>query len=192
MLLTPHNTVKSGDKTLKGIILSEFIEYIEQQLGEGTTQKIITDSELESEGAYTRVGMYDYQELISLLTQSAAETETDASVLLEGFSDHLFGVFKRDYSVFFDDVDNAVQMLMQIDDHIHVEVKKLYPDAELPSFDYTKSGTKLTLNYRSPRPLASVAQCLVGACLKYFGSNEKLTSSTIAQDHKSATFVIQT
>lgn len=177
---------------MKGIILSEFVEYIEQQLGEGVAQKIITDSDVESEGAYTRVGMYDYQELISLLTQSAAETQTDASVLLEGFSDHLFGVFKRDYSVFFEGVDNAVQMLMQIDDHIHVEVKKLYPDAELPTFDYTKEGSQLTLNYQSPRPLASVAHCLVGACLKYFGSNEVLTSSTIAPDQKSATFVIQT
>ena len=176
---------------MKGIILAEFVEYIEQQLGEDVAQTIIDKSEVESEGAYTRVGMYDYQELISLLTQSAAETETEASMLLEGFADHLFGVFKRDYGVFFEGVNNAVEMLMQIDDHIHVEVKKLYPDAELPKFDYTQQDSQLTLNYQSPRPLALVAQCLVSACLKYFGDNETLSSSVIAPDQKSATFVVQ-
>jgi len=59
---------------MKGIILSEFIEYIEQELGESAAQKIIDQSELESEGAYSRVGLYDYQELISLLTNTASLT----------------------------------------------------------------------------------------------------------------------
>lgn len=177
---------------MKGIILSEFVEYIEEQLGEATAQKIIDDSGVESDGAYSRVGMYDYQELIQLLTQAVAETETEADVLLEGFSDHLFKMFKRDYSVFFDGVGSAAEMLSQIDNHIHVEVKKLYPDAELPSFNYVHEGNKLTLNYTSPRPLASVAQSLVGACIKYFGSKEKLVSTQIASDHKSASFEIQT
>ena len=177
---------------MKGIILSEFVEYIEQELGESTAQAIIDKSELESDGAYSRVGMYDYQELIRMLTNAAAETQQDASVLLNGFSDHLFAMFKRDYSVFFDGIDNAAQMLMKIDNHIHVEVKKLYPDAELPSFDYSHEGNTLTLHYSSPRPLASVAQALVGACLKFFGTNEELICATLSDDHTSATFLIKT
>jgi len=177
---------------MKGIILSEFIEFIEQKLGDDTAQKIIDNSNLESDGAYSRVGLYDYQELIQLLTQTVAETETEASVLLESFSDHLFMVFKRDYSLFFDGVGTAAEMLKQIDDHIHVEVQKLYPDAELPSFNYTQDGSILTLSYQSPRPLALVAHALVGACLKFFGDNEELLSSDIAEDQKSAHFTIQT
>lgn len=177
---------------MKGIILSEFIEFIEQELGEDTAQKIIDDSNVASEGAYSRVGLYDYHELIQLLTQAVSETQTEASVLLKGFSDHLFGVFKRDYSLFFDGVSSAAAMLKQIDDHIHVEVQKLYPDAELPSFTYTQDGAALTLNYTSPRPLAAVAHALVGACLKFFGNNEKLISSEIADDQKSAQFKIAT
>lgn len=178
---------------MKGIILSEFVGYIEQELGESTAQKIIDQSKLESEGAYTRVGMYDYQELISLLTNTASETQRDADSLLNGFSDHLFATFKRDYSVFFNGVNNAAEMLMQIDAHIHVEVKKLYPDAELPTFDYSINDShQLILNYTSPRPLASVAQALLQACLKYFGDNEQLICANLSDDHKSATFKIQT
>jgi len=176
---------------MKGIILSEFIEFIEEELGEDTAQRIIDDSGVESDGAYSRVGLYDYQELIQLLTQAVTETKSDASSLLAKFSDHLFMVFKRDYSLFFEGVSNAAEMLKQIDDHIHVEVQKLYPDAELPSFHYQQQGTTLTLHYTSPRPLAAVAHALVGACLKFFGSNEKLLSSDIAPDQKSASFTIE-
>jgi len=176
---------------MKGIILSEFVEFIEHELGEDTAQKIINDSNVESEGAYSRVGLYDYHELIQLLTQAVAETDTEADILLERFSEHLFKVFKRDYSLFFENVGSAAEMLKQIDDHIHVEVQKLYPDAELPSFNYTQDSGVLTLNYRSPRPLAAVAKSLVGACLRFFGNNETLLKSTIASDQKSAQFVIQ-
>lgn len=176
---------------MKGIILSEFVEFIEHELGEDTAQRIIDDSMVQSDGAYSRVGLYDYQELLQLLTQAVTETKIEATVLLDRFSHHLFSVFKRDYSVFFEGVESAAEMLKQIDEHIHVEVKKLYPDAELPSFSYTQDGTILTLSYQSPRPLALVAQALVGACLKYFGDNEELLKSNIADDQKSAHFIIQ-
>lgn len=175
---------------MKGIILSEFVEFLEQTVGENIAQKIINDSELASEGAYSRVGQYDYHELIQLLTQSVAETKEQADVLLQRFADHMFKVFKRDYDVFFEGTDNAVGMLMQIDNHIHVEVQKLYPDAELPKFDYTLGDGQLTLRYQSPRPFAQVAHALVGACIKYFGDKEKLISSELSEDLKSATFVV--
>ena len=177
---------------MKGIILSEFVEFLEESLGDSRTQKIIDASQLKSLGAYSRVGQYDYQELIQLLTQTVSETDTEAKVLLEQFSDHLFKVFKRDYSLFFEGVSSAAEMLTQIDNHIHVEVQKLYPDAELPKFEYIRNGNQLTLKYQSPRPLALVAQSLVGACLKFFGDSEALISSSMASDHKSAEFVIQT
>lgn len=177
---------------MKGIILSEFVEFLELTVGETTAQKIIDDSNLASEGAYSRVGQYDYHELIQLLTQSVAETAETAEVLLQGFADHMFKVFKRDYNIFFEGTENAVQMLMRIDNHIHVEVEKLYPDAELPKFDYSLDGDRLILRYLSPRPFAQVAHALVGACLKYFGDREQLVSSELSADLKSAIFEIST
>lgn len=177
---------------MKGIILSEFIEFLENELGDDRAQKIIDQSELPSEGAYSRVGLYDYHELIRLLTETVSETQTAADVLLEQFSEHLFSIFKRDYGLFFDGVNNAAEMLMQIDNHIHVEVQKLYPDAELPKFEYTHEGSLLTLEYTSPRALAAVAKSLVSACLKFFGNEEELVSYEISEDQKSATFVIST
>ena len=175
---------------MKGIILSEFVEFLESSLGPDQAQIVIDKSGVGSGGAYSRVGHYDYQELIQLLTHAAAESEIEASELVNKFSQHLFMVFRRDYSVFFEGVDSAAQMLSQIDNHIHVEVKKLYPDAELPKFEYTNTGESLVLDYRSPRPLAAVAKALVMACIQYFGDKEKLVSSEISEDQCSAKFVI--
>ena len=177
---------------MKGIILSEFVEFLEESLGPDQAQTIIEKSGVQSQGAYSRVGQYDYQELIQLLTQAVTETNMEAGELVQPFADHLFTVFHRDYNVFFEGAESAAHMLTQIDDHIHVEVKKLYPDAELPKFEYSQEGDKLVLNYQSPRPLAAVAQALVGACLKFFGDKESLVSSQIAEDQCSAEFVIQT
>ncbi len=175
---------------MKGIILSEFVEFLELSLGNDSAQDIIDEAGIDSQGVYTRVGQYDYQELIHLLTQSVAKTGIDQNVLLNDFSEHLFLVFKRDYGLFFEGVDSAVEMLMQVDNHIHVEVLKLYPDAELPRFESSVDGQLMTLYYKSPRPLASVALALVGACLKYFGNSDSLLSSELHEDHKSAKFVI--
>ena len=153
---------------MKGLLFCEFIEFLENQVGEEEAQEIVESAELASEGAYSRVGFYDYQELIQLLVKTASFTEKDASVLLQGFAEHLFDVFHRDYDAFFAVSNSAAEMLKTIDDHIHVEVKKLYPDAELPKFDYEEIDDELHLHYRSPRPLAAVAHSLVLACLKFY------------------------
>lgn len=175
---------------MKGILFCEFVEYLESEFGDDQAQLIIEKSTLESKGAYTRVGFYDYQELIGLLTMTAEQTNHDPNDLLQGYANHLFGVFKRDYGVFFEGKNTAIDMLKTVDDHIHVEVKKLYPDAELPSFQYEQEGEKIKLNYQSPRPLASVAYALVSACLHSFGDEQKLMNYKIADDQKSAYFEI--
>lgn len=177
---------------MKGIILSEFVEFLEVTLGEDRAHKIIDSSGVKSVGAYSRVGLYEYQELIKLLTQAVSETCTEADVLVEGFSDHLFKTFKRDASVFFEGVSSAAEMLTQIDNHIHIGVQKLYPDTEWPSFECTRSGNQMTPNYGSSRPFSAVTQAFLGACLKFFGDKERLISSHSSNDQKSAIFVIQT
>jgi len=175
---------------MKGLLFCEFLEFLENQIGEDNAQEIIDSAELASEGAYSRVGFYDYQELIELLVKTAAYTQKDTEILLQGFADHLFDVFHRDYDVFFANTSSAADMLKTIDDHIHVEVKKLYPDAELPKFRYEEYEGELHLYYQSPRPLAAVAHSLVLACLKFYKHSQKLQRFEISEDQKSAIFVI--
>jgi len=52
---------------------------------------------------------------------------------------------------------------------IHVEVRKLYPDAELPTFTCdTSTPGRLTMLYRSSRPFADLAEGLIAGCIAHF------------------------
>jgi len=57
---------------------------------------------------------------------------------------------------------DAFAFLSSLDGLIHVEVLKLYPQAELPSVPVTKMDDReLVMEYRSKRPFADVAEGLL-------------------------------
>jgi hypothetical protein len=59
--------------------------------------------------------------------------------------------------------------LNSIDQYIHPEVLKLYPDAELPRFDAEiKSDNEMILNYMSSRKMSDLAIGLIKGAAKYF------------------------
>jgi hypothetical protein len=50
-----------------------------------------------------------------------------------------------------------------------VEVRKLYPDAELPQFEVRRFGADcLEMIYRSTRPFADLAAGLIAGCVSHF------------------------
>ena len=67
-------------------------------------------------------------------------------------------------------VVSSFRFLANIEDYIHVEVRKLYPEAELPTFkcDVSQPGC-LRLTYQSTRPFAPLAEGLIRGCLAHFG-----------------------
>jgi hypothetical protein len=93
--------------------------------------------------------------------------------------------FTETYSPFFDAKPDAFSMLESIENEVHVEVRKLYSDAELPRFDTTRVDDKtMRLVYTSPRRLISFCQGLIEATFKHYGETadiemvDKSTDST--------------
>jgi Haem-NO-binding len=57
-----------------------------------------------------------------------------------------------------------------IEDIIHAEVLKLYPDAELPRFIVEhQDAQRLVLLYQSPRHFEDLAEGLMHGCVTHFG-----------------------
>lgn len=147
---------------MKGMVFTEFFTMVEDVFGEDMVDHLIDATQPESLGAYTAVGSYDYAELEAMVVELSSETNTDVSTLLQAFGKHLGAQFASKYSVFFVDAGDTFSLLREIDRHIHVEVKKLYPDAELPEFDFENvTDNQMVLNYRSTRPLADLAHGLI-------------------------------
>lgn len=168
---------------MKGIIFVELLKMAEDLLGEDRVDAVIAEARLASGGAYTSVGNYPCAELTTLVQDFSASSGVTQSELQRVFGHWMMGVFVTHYPEFFASNPDALSMLESIEAEIHVEVRKLYPDSELPSFDARRTAPdRLELDYASPRPLAPFCHGLIEGCLSHFGSSADIT----AQDRSDA------
>jgi len=157
---------------MKGLVFTEFLEMVDHRYSADVVDKILEGSDLQSGGIYTSVGTYNHVEMINLLTELGKHTDLSAKQHLCDFGEYLFGRFAALYPEFFNVTTNALAFLSKVDDYIHVEIRKLYPDAELPDFDCEspRSGS-LQMIYRSNRPFASLAEGLIRGCIAHYGQS---------------------
>jgi hypothetical protein len=67
---------------------------------------------------------------------------------------------------------SSFELVAAVDSIIHVEVLKLYPDAELPEFCVIKQNEKdMQVTYTSCRPFAYLARGLILGCADYYIEN---------------------
>ncbi|MFT6939904.1 MAG: hypothetical protein ACJASN_001393 [Cyclobacteriaceae bacterium] len=154
---------------MKGVIFSEYLDFVENGFGYDAVDDIIASCDLASEGAYTSIGSYPFEELQQLLTQTCIIVDRSAEELLKGFGAHLFTMFVSSYGHFFEHSKSSFDILSVLDDHIHPEVLKLYPDAELPSFEVTeRSDSHMVMVYKSTRKMSTLAEGLIESCMVHF------------------------
>ena len=70
---------------MKGIIFTEFLEMVERDYGFETLNSIIDKSKLESNGIYSGVGTYDFQEFGQLVKQLSLVTDLKENELLKKY-----------------------------------------------------------------------------------------------------------
>jgi hypothetical protein len=157
---------------MKGLVFTEFLEMVEQTFSAEMVDDIIDASDLASGGAYTSVGTYPHSEIVTLVQNLSKQTGSSVPDLIKAFGHYLFGRFVVLYPQFFAASPDAFDFLDSIENYVHVEVRKLYPDAELPTFDTIREGThKLIMIYRSKHPFATLAEGLIEGCLAHYQVN---------------------
>lgn len=176
---------------MKGIVFTELIEMVEADLGIEIADKMIGGANTSHAGAYTAVGTYDHAELIQLVISLSEETGVPVTELVRSFGKYLFGRFHVLYPQFFSGSDSAIDFLPLVESYIHVEVRKLYPDAELPAFDCECSDGVMRMTYRSKRPFADLAEGLILACVEHFNDEIKVRRIDLGErDGTNACFVL--
>jgi len=167
---------------MKGVVFTVFQEMVEDQFGVETYDGLVEACDLPSGAAYTAVGTYEHTELLQLVGQLSQQTGTPVPYLVKAFGRHLFGALATSYPQFAEGVDNSIDFLASIEDYIHVEVKKLYPEAELPRFEFEKLGEgSWQLNYFSSRPFADLCEGLIAASIEHFGDPIEITREDPAE-----------
>lgn len=177
---------------MKGVIFTKFMEMVDEHFSPEMTEQIIEDAQPPSGGAYTSVGVYDHGEILALVTALSQRTGAEAGDLVRAFGHYLFGALGKVHPEYIEGVDGTFAMLEKVHDHIHVEVRKLYPDAELPSvICERRDDDTLVVNYSSPRPFAAVAEGLIAGCVDFFGDPITVRRAEASDDGCSAVFELK-
>lgn len=176
---------------MKGIIFTEFLDLVDEKFGLEMVDKIIAQSKLESGGSYTTVGTYKFAEMLALLTNLSNNTGVSTDDLLYTYAEHFFGVIEINYPGFLQQYKDPIEMISCIESHIHVEVKKIYPESELPTFIVEeKTKDSLVMVYKSSRAMYSFGLGLMHMTFKHFDSTATINLEKIQEDGTEVRFRI--
>jgi hypothetical protein len=176
---------------MKGIVFTEFLDLVEDKFGLEMVDKIITQSNLESNGVYTSIGTYEFSEMLSLLQNLSANTSISIDDLLLVYAEHFFEVLKVSYPGLLATYKDPIEMISSIENHIHVEVRKIYPDAELPTFEVIeKTKNSLVMIYKSSRSMHHFGLGLMNKTFEHFNSTATIVLEKLKEDGTEVKFLI--
>lgn len=177
---------------MKGLVFCEFLEMVEEKFGYEIVDEIIEKSDLPSKGVYTSVGTYSHHEMFALVSQLSAKLKVPISKLFYTYGEYVFGVFGRAYKELVAEYTDAFQFLCRVEDTIHVQVLKLYPEAELPTIEIRSyEPNKLELIYTSQRKMSDFAEGLIQGCLNHFKEDANISKTDLCDDQTQVLFTIQ-
>lgn len=154
---------------MKGIIFTEFLELVEEKFGLSMVDTIINESELKSQGIYTSVGTYEFSEMLQLITHLSKNTNISVDDLLLVYAEHLFAALINMHPNIVEHYKDPMDLVASIENHIHVEVKKIYPEAQLPTFEIQeKNPDSMKIIYKSDKALYMLCKGLMTETFKLF------------------------
>lgn len=176
---------------MKGVVFTEFFEFVEDRFSLDIAEQLIESSDLPSKGIYTSVGTYDHGEMVTLISNLATIVETEVPDLLKEFGRHLLRQFVAKFPAFFEGISSAFDFLPKVESYVHIEVKKLYPDAELPTFScFSPSFDQLQMTYISDRNLPDLAEGLILGCLEHFREPMEMARNSVTGNPQATLFTI--
>ena len=177
---------------MKGIIFTEFLDLVEKKFGLVMVDKIINQSQLDSKGAYTSVGTYEFSEMLQLISNLSENTDISVDDLLMVYSEHLFAALLKTHPNLVSHYKTPMDLVASIESHIHVEVKKIYPDAQLPTFDLEeRTDNKMVMIYKSNRALYMLGKGLMLETFKLFNVPVNVNIEKLNTDGTEVRFIIE-
>ncbi|WP_439130027.1 heme NO-binding domain-containing protein, partial [Polaribacter sp.] len=118
---------------------------------------------------------------------------TDISIdnLLLVYGEHFFSVIETSYPGLLATYKDPIDMLSSIENHIHVEVQKIYPDAELPTFVVQdKTENSIIMVYKSSRAMHHFGLGLMNKTFEHFNSTATIQLEKIKEDGTEVRFIV--
>lgn len=178
-----------------GLVFTELTGFIERHHSEDVVDEVLEAIGFDHDGAWTAVGNYPHEEALSVIVRAAEVLDEDPNAMVVHFGRELFGRFKELYPNFFGDVTTALDFLERVEDHIHMEVRKLYSEARTPRISTQREqlpeGESIHVDYSSHRPMALLAQGLIEGCIEEYGGEYVIERLDASEDGRNARFHVR-
>jgi hypothetical protein len=137
---------------MKGIVFDLLEQVVSNEFGEETWDGLLERSGVE--GAYTSLGSYPDEELYRLIGAASATLKLPADDVVQWFARRALPLMACKFPEFFQPHRGTRSFLLTLNDVIHPEVRKVFPGADVPTFDFDSSDPqKLIMFYNSKRQL---------------------------------------
>lgn len=168
---------------MKGIVFTTLATMVEEQFGLMAWQKILDQAEPESGGIYVGTATYSDSEIMALVGAASEQLNIPVNDLVKHYGKYLWSTLAATQFQFVEQHDNLKDFLLSVHSVIHIEVKKLYPGAYTPDFQYeSKEDELLTMHYKSPRKLCYLAEGLIQGAAEHYQCDYQLVHSQCMHD----------
>ena len=164
---------------MKGIIFNLLERVVADEHGDDAWDDLLDRAEVD--GTYTALGNYSDAELLlllSLLPEAFGGSRIDQ---LRWFGRRAMPMLAERYSIFFAEPRDTRTFLLTLNNIIHAEVRKLYPDADVPTFTFDPipgvedpAGDSLVLGYRSGRMLCGLAEGFIAGAAAHYSQTVRI------------------
>jgi hypothetical protein len=159
---------------VKGIVFNLLEELVRERYGEDAWDDILDDTRVP--GAYTSLGSYPDEDMLTLVGATSRRCGLEADEVVRMLGRSAIPKMAEAYPVFFVDHPNVRSFMLTLNDIIHPEVRKIYPGADVPDFEYfLPANGHLQMTYNSHRKLCSFAEGMMHGSADYFGETISIT-----------------
>jgi hypothetical protein len=152
---------------MKGIIFNLLEGVVTQAHGEEVWENLLESAQLD--GAYTSLGNYPDEELFRIVGAASSALSLPADAIVRWFGVQAVPMLVQKYPAFFAPHRSTRDFILTLNGIIHPEVRKLYPGAEPPVFEFdTSSPEVLGMVYRSKRGLCALVEGFVEGAAGHF------------------------
>ena len=122
---------------MKGVIFNLVEKFITENWGEEKYEEVLSLCSLQTKEPFVGPGTYPDADLISIVGKASEVLGVSVPDALKAFGKFMLPQLIAKFPNFVTPYKNPKDFLMTIDSVIHVEVRKLYRDADTPKFTFT-------------------------------------------------------
>lgn len=153
---------------MKGVVFNLLEEVVVRHHGDDTWDALLDSAGVS--GAYTSLGSYADEEMGKLVMAASGALGLPPAEILRWFGREAMPVLAERYPAFFAPHTAARPFVLSVNSIIHPEVRKVYPGANVPTFEFHDvPDGPLVMGYYSARKLCALAQGFIEGAAAHFG-----------------------